>query len=78
LEKAGKLAMQLLETQVPAFRALIQILGERLSLDAVALEEALTAAGIDVSALLQSYPAAVDYQQKLEKFMEQKTVQQQD
>lgn len=78
LEKAGELAMQLLETQSPAFRALIRILGERLSLDAVALEEALTAAGIDVSALLQSYPAAVDYQQELEKFMEQKTAQQQD
>jgi cell division protease FtsH len=78
LEKAGELAMQLLKTQSPAFRALIRILGERLSLDAAALEEALTAAGIDVAALLQSYPAAVDYQQELEKFMEQKTVQQQD
>lgn len=73
LEKASKLAMQLLEKHTQAFRALIQILGERLSLNAAALEEALTAAGIDVSALLQSYPAAVDYQQQLEKFMEQKT-----
>jgi GTPase SAR1 family protein len=77
LEKAGELAMQLLETHTQAFRALIQILGERLSLDAATLEEAMTAAGIEVSALLQSYPAAVDYQQTLEKFMEQKTGKQQ-
>jgi cell division protease FtsH len=77
LEKAGELAMQLLETHTQAFRALIRILGERLSLDAPALEEAMTAAGIDVSALLQSYPAAVDYQQTLEKFMDQKTSKQQ-
>ena len=77
LEKAGELAMQLLETHTQAFRALIRILGERLSLDAATLEEALTVAGIEVSALLQSYPASVDYQQQLEKFMEQKTGKQQ-
>lgn len=71
LEKAGNLALQLLETQTPAFRALIRILGERLSLDAPALEEALTAASIEVEALLQSYPAAVDYHKRLEEFMEE-------
>jgi hypothetical protein len=69
MEKAGTLALALLETQSQAFRALIRILGERLSLDAPALEVALTAAGIDVAALVQSYPAAVDYHKLLEKFM---------
>lgn len=69
LEKAGNLALQLVETQTPAFRALIRILGERLSLDAPALEEALTAAGIEVEALLHSYPAVVDYHKRLEEFM---------
>ena len=70
LEKAGNLALQLLETQTLAFRALIRILEERLSLDASALEAAWSAAGIDLKALLLSYPAAVDYQQRLEEFME--------
>jgi cell division protease FtsH len=69
MEKAGNLALVLLETQNQAFRALIRILGERLSLDAPALEVALTAAGIDVGALLRSYPAAVDYRKQLEEFM---------
>jgi hypothetical protein len=70
MEKAGTLALALLETQSLAFRALIRILGERLSLDAPALEAALTAAGIDIGALLLSYPAAVDYQKSLEEFMQ--------
>jgi len=70
LEKAGSLALQLLETQIPAFRALIGILGERLSLEAPTLEAALTAADIDVDALVKSYPAAVDYHKSLEEFME--------
>ena len=70
LEKAGSLALQLLETQIPAFRALIGILGERLSLEAPALEAALMAAGIDVGSLLKSYPAALDYRKSLEEFMQ--------
>ena len=70
MEKAGNLALELLETQTLAFRALIQILGERLSLDAPALKAALTAAGIDVGSLLKSYPAAVDYHKSLEEFMQ--------
>jgi hypothetical protein len=69
MEKAGTLALALLETQSLAFRALIRVLGERLSLDAPALEAALTAAGIDVVAVLQSHPAAVDYHKLLEEFM---------
>jgi hypothetical protein len=69
LEKAGSLALQILETQIPAFRALIGILGERLSLEAPTLEAALTAAGIDIGSLLKSYPAAVDYHKSLEEFM---------
>jgi hypothetical protein len=69
MEKAGNLALALLETQSLAFRALIRILQENLSLDASALEAALTAAGIDVAAMLLSYPAAVDYQKQLEDFM---------
>lgn len=71
LEKAGNLALQLVETQTPAFRALIRILGERLSLDGPALEAAWSDAGIDVEALLHSYPAAVDYPQRLEEYMQQ-------
>jgi hypothetical protein len=59
-----------LESQSLAFRALIRILGERLSLDSSALEAALTAASIDVGALLQSHPAAVDYHKLLEVFMQ--------
>jgi cell division protease FtsH len=70
MEKAGNLALALLETQSLAFRSLIRILGERLSLDAPALEAALTAANIDVIALLHSYPAAVDYHKQLEEFMQ--------
>lgn len=70
MEKAGNLALQLLEAQIPAFRALIQILGERLSLDALALEAALTAEGIDVGSLLKSYPAAVDYHKSLEEYLQ--------
>jgi hypothetical protein len=70
MEKAGNLALALLETQSLAFRSLIRILGERLSLEAPALEAALTAANIDVIALLHSYPAAVDYQKQLEEFMQ--------
>ena len=69
MEKAGNLALALLESQSLAFRALIRILGERLSLDSSALEAALTAASIDVGALLQSYPAAVNYHKQLEEFM---------
>jgi hypothetical protein len=69
MEKASTLALALLETQNLAFRALIRILGERLSLDAPALEAALTAAGIDVNALVHSHPAAVDYHKQLEEFM---------
>jgi hypothetical protein len=70
MEKAGTLALALLESQSLAFRALIRILGERLSLDSSALEAALTAASIDVGALLQSYPAAVNYHKQLEEFMQ--------
>jgi hypothetical protein len=69
MEKAGTLALALLETQSLAFRALIRVLGERLSLDAPALEAALTVEGIDVAALVHSYPAAVDYHKLLEEFM---------
>jgi len=71
LEKAGNLALQLLETHTAAFRALIQILQERLSLDAPALEAALKASDIEVAALLQFYPAAVDYHKRLEEYMQQ-------
>jgi hypothetical protein len=70
MDKAGTLALALLETHSLAFRALIRILGERISLDAPALEAALTAAGIDVSALLHSHPAAVNYHKLLEEFMQ--------
>ncbi len=66
MEKAGTLTLTLLETQSLAFRALIRILQEILSLDAPALETALTAEGIDVGGLLQSYPAPVDYHKQLE------------
>jgi len=69
IEKASNLALALLETQSLAFRALIRILGERLSLDASALKTALTAAGIDVAAVLHSHPAAVNYHKQLEEFM---------
>jgi hypothetical protein len=69
MEKAGNLALALLETQNLVFRALIRILGEHLSLEALGLEAALTAASIDVDAVLQSYPAAVDYRKQLEEFM---------
>jgi hypothetical protein len=69
MEKAGTLALALLETQNLAFRALIRILGERLSLDSSALESALTVASIDVAALLHSHPAAVNYHKQLEEFM---------
>jgi hypothetical protein len=39
-------------------------------LDAPALEAALKAADIEVAALLQSFPATVDYHKRLEEYME--------
>jgi GTPase SAR1 family protein len=69
MEKAGTLALELLETQNLAFRALIQILGQYLTLDTPTLEAALTAAGINIETVVQSYPPALDYQKSLEEFM---------
>lgn len=71
MEKAGNLALELLETHAHPFRVLIRLLREHLTLDASGLEASLTGAGIDVAALLTSYPAALDYRKRLEEYMQQ-------
>lgn len=69
LEKGSKIASQILEENREVFRKMIQILLDRKTLDQSRLAEALTAEGVDIDRMLNSYPPLPDYKMRLDEFL---------
>jgi len=69
LAKSAEMAENLLRQNITALKALIELLIERKFLTAESLSEGLWKKNIDVSALLQVYPALVDFDKKLQAFL---------
>lgn len=71
LEKASRIAAQILEDHQEVFRIMIQILLTKRSLNQLEMEEALMEKGINLRTLLSYYPPLPDYSLKLETFLNQ-------
>lgn len=69
LEKGGKLAEKLLDSNREIFKTFIQILLEKKFLSSESLAEALKSRGVNLNQLLTSYSPILDFKLKLDAFL---------
>ena len=69
LEKAGKLAEELLDSNQEIFKTFIQILLEKKFLSSESLAEGLRSKGVNLEQVLSYYPPILDFRMKLDEFL---------